>query len=132
MENNIGINEEKLDKLILDIYNYCEKINVTLNQVSDVVEDTKVFYTGDVADSFRKKFSLYSSNFLNIRANLCSYADDLIKLKSKINLIDYNSASTVKRSANSIDDKVLPMSKISVINLNSVTRDNIGAKGSWR
>lgn len=81
--NEIGINLDSIDKLILDIYNYAEKVSKTLNEISDVVDNTKKNYCCDEADSYRKKFNDFKTNFKVVNNNLISYAEDLIKLKNR-------------------------------------------------
>ena len=83
MQNNtIGINYLKIDKLILDIYDYSEKIQKTLDQISNIVDKTKDFYLCYEADCYRNKFSDFRQNFPVINKNIISYAEDLIRLKT--------------------------------------------------
>lgn len=81
--NEVGINLDSVNKLILDIYNYTERINKTLNQISDVVEQTQTFYKGVEADNYRNKFKNFEMNFKVVNKNMISYAEDLIKLKNR-------------------------------------------------
>ena len=67
--NEVGINLDSIDKLILDIYNYAERVNKTLNQISDVVDQTKNFYACESADNYRNKFNSFG---LNLKLNLIS------------------------------------------------------------
>lgn len=83
MDKQTGINEEKLNKLILDIYDYSEKINNTLNSISDLVMKTKDYYNSKEAELYRKKYDDYKTNYVNIIKNINSYADDLLTLKRK-------------------------------------------------
>ena len=76
--NEIGINIDSIDKLILDIYNYAERVNKTLNQITDVVDQTKNFYDCEAAQNYRNKFNSFKTNFNVINKNLNSYAEDLI------------------------------------------------------
>lgn len=96
--NEVGINVDTIDKLILDIYTYAEKVSKTLNQICDVVEQTKTFYQCDDADVYRNRFNLFKSNFNVVNINLKSYADDMIKLKNKYQNIDAHLTNTVKNS----------------------------------
>ena len=97
--NNRGINEDAVNKLILDIYNYEEKINKTLDQISTVVENTKEFYQCESANEYRNKFNMFSANFNIINKNLLSYADDMIKLKNRYKVIDSNVANIATKAA---------------------------------
>ncbi len=96
MYDGRGINYEAMDKLILDIYSYAEKVNKTLNQILDVVDDTKNFYECEAATNYRNKFNSFSANFNIINKNLISYAEDMIKLKNKYIVSDQNLVSTLK------------------------------------
>ena len=68
--NEVGINLDSIDKLILDIYNYAERVNKTLNQISDVVDQTKNFYACESADNYRNKFNSPKVNWLNLSVGL--------------------------------------------------------------
>ena len=131
MNDTIGLNEEGIKKVIMDIYDYCEKINKTLNQISDVVEDTKNFYCCDTADEYRKKFTEFSSNFPTIVNSLKSYADDLNKLKSNVSLIDSNMAFSVKKNISKISNGETPINKISMINIDSIPKNNTNSNKKW-
>lgn len=96
--NEIGINIDSIDKLILDIYNYVERINKTLNQITDVVEQTKFFYDCESAKKYRAKFNDFSTNFEIINKNLKGYAEDMIKLKNRYQKVDENLTDTVKKA----------------------------------
>lgn len=103
--NEVGINIDSVDKLILDIYNYAERINKTLNQISNVVDQTKSFYACDAADNYRNKFNSFRTNFNVVNKNVISYAEDLIKLKNKYQNIDDNMTQTIKRAISRVDSK---------------------------
>lgn len=102
----IGINVDTIDKLILDIYNYAEKINKTLNQISEVVDQTKTFYECDTANNYRNKFNSFRTNFVVIDKNLKSYAEDLIKLKNKYQRIDDNLTESIKRATFNMQNEI--------------------------
>ena len=104
--NEIGINIDSIDKLILDIYNYAERINKTLNQISDVVDQTNTFYQCDVATEYRNKFNSFRTNFAIIDKNIKSYADDLIKLKNRYQNVDKNITDSIKRAMNSLESEI--------------------------
>ncbi len=83
-----GIDEPKLDKLIIDIYDYADRIKRLLNEVDDLVLETSNFYYCNEADEFRKKFEVLKSSFPSVNRNIISYAEDLISAKLKFNNID--------------------------------------------
>lgn len=102
---NLGVNIDGIDKLILDIYNYAEKINNTLTQISNVVEDTKNNYNSNNSIEFINKFKNLEDCFSVVNANIISYADDLIKLKNKYQILDEDLTQKVKLSISKIDIK---------------------------
>jgi len=103
--NEAGINIDSVDKLILDIYNYAERINKTLNQITDVVDKTKTIYNCDAANNYRNKFESFRVNFNIVDKNIKSYADDLIKLKNRYQNIGDKAVETIKRATNVIENR---------------------------
>lgn len=101
--NEVGVNLDSVDKLILDIYNYAERVNKTLNQISDVVDQTKNFYACEVADNYRNKFNSFRTNFKVVNKNLVSYAEDLIKLKNRYQNISDDMTQSIKRAIANIE-----------------------------
>lgn len=95
MQNELGINEKKLNSLILDIYNYSEKINKTLNQISEVVDKTKKIYSSKEADLYRNKYENFRVNYVNVIKNINRYAEDLILVKQKYSNFDINASKRV-------------------------------------
>jgi len=78
----IAINRDTLKKLILDIYDYRDKLSKILEDAELVVESTKSFYQTADAEEFRKKFKQLSSNFPIFLENIKSYGEDLEKVLS--------------------------------------------------
>jgi len=101
--NEVGINLDSIDKLILDIYNYAERVNKTLNQISDVVDQTKNFYACESADNYRNKFNSFRTNFKVVNKNLISYAEDLIKLKNRYQNMSDEMTQTIKKAIANIE-----------------------------
>ena len=101
--NEVGINLDSIDKLILDIYNYAERVNKTLNQISDVVDQTKNFYAWESADNYRNKFNSFRTNFKVVNKNLISYAEDLIKLKNRYQNMSDEMTQTIKKAIANIE-----------------------------
>ena len=101
--NEVGINLDSVDKLILDIYTYAEKVNKTLNHISDVVDQTKNFYACEAADNYRNKFNSFKTNFKVVNKNLISYAEDLIKLKNRYQNMSDDMTQTIKKAIANIE-----------------------------
>lgn len=102
---NIGINVDSVDKLILDIYNYAEKINKTLNQISDIMDQTRNNCLLDEINILVNKFESFKANFPVVNKNLISYANDLIILKNKYQNIDMDLTQKVKMAITKVDNK---------------------------
>lgn len=94
--NEVGINVDSVDKLILDIYSYAEKISKTLNQISELMDQTKNYCSCDEITALRNKFENFKTNFVTINKNIISYSDDFIKLKNKYQNIDEQLTQSVK------------------------------------
>ena len=84
----IGIKEEKLKKLILEIYDYRDKISKILETADILVNETKNYYKSEDGELYRKKFAIFANNFDIMLKNIKSYADDLERVISdfKLNL----------------------------------------------
>ncbi len=105
MQNNIGINNDGIDKIALDIYGYAERISKTLNQIIDVIDRTKEFYICEEATNYRNKFENFKTNFNIINKNIISYADDFIKLKSRFEGINSDMSFYIKQSTGKIENR---------------------------
>ena len=104
--NNMGINSSTIDKLALDIYNYDERINKTLNEISNVVDQTRSVYSCAAANNYRNRFSNIRANFNVVNKNIQSYAEDIIKLKAKYSDIGSNSTQIIRKATIKMEDKV--------------------------
>lgn len=76
----LGINDEKLKKLILDIYDCRDKISKLLQDAEYVAQSTKTFYKTEDGEMFRSRFKKFSSNFPVVLSNVKSYGLDLEKV----------------------------------------------------
>lgn len=80
-ESLVGINEGKLDSLILQIHDYAERINNKFNLLEQLVYDSQSFFQCDVGDEFRTKFGETKSNFTIVNKNILNIASDLVRVK---------------------------------------------------
>lgn len=76
-ENLVAINSENLKKLILDIYEYRDKMSKILEDAELLVQSSKLYYTSKDGDKFREKFKSFSSTFPMFLSNVRSYGQDL-------------------------------------------------------
>lgn len=72
-----GINDEKAKRLIIELYDYADKISILLKDVEDLVNGTKHFYISEDGDDYRKKFVDFSANFSTLLNNLRQNARDI-------------------------------------------------------
>lgn len=79
----VGINESKIDALILEIIEIANRVNDKFYQIEDNINDTQKYFKCSQADEFRKKFKELSSNFTNIKSNIVSISNDLIEIKKR-------------------------------------------------
>lgn len=77
MENTIGIDSEKLKKLILELYEYRDNISKKLDKIVVLMEDTKTYYQSKDGDAIREKFNLFVPEFEKFLTNIRSYSEDL-------------------------------------------------------
>ena len=84
MEDSSGINAIKMDQLIIDINDYNEKIKKTLNDINDLVDKTKTYYSSKESTAF---FEMH---------NIKSYADDMVRLKGKYSKVEADMVDNIK------------------------------------
>ena len=77
MDQIIGINSVGLKKLILEIYDYRDKISNILNTSESLIENTTEYYNSLDGIEIRAKFREFSDNFDIFIKNIKSYSDDL-------------------------------------------------------
>lgn len=77
-----AINEETLDKLVVEIYDYASKIKSILDCAEDVVLGTETYFDCEIGETTRNKFKMLSSKFPAVSDNIISYAEDLVQVKT--------------------------------------------------
>lgn len=82
MEDLISINEDGLDKLALNIYDYSEKINNIFNQIDDLMVQSKDYFDCQLNNDIRIKYQNIKDSIKNVKSNISSYSTDLIKVKN--------------------------------------------------
>lgn len=81
MENISGVNDQKIDLLIKDIYSYYDRIREIFNEVENIMDSTSTFYKSETANLIRHEFQQYKDKFYIVGKNILSYADDMEKVK---------------------------------------------------
>ena len=83
-----GINEDKLDRLILDISDAADRINSKFNLLNRLVEETSNYFVCDSGNRFRNAYSLTKENFSIVNKNIATITSDLVKAKSRLHKVD--------------------------------------------
>lgn len=73
----IAVNDKKIKTLILEIYEYRDKISKILEDAEILADSTKTFYNSEDGNKFRERFSKFSTNFSTFLTNIKSYGEDL-------------------------------------------------------
>lgn len=102
MEDLISINEEAIDKLVLEIYDYSERINNILNQISDLVNYSSTYFKGQISNDIIGKYNNLKLSLDNVKNNIASYSSDLVMVKNKFRNKASDIALEVKRQASNI------------------------------
>lgn len=87
----VGINSEKMKKLILEIYEYRDKISKILDDSQILIDSTRDYYNSEDADKMREKFKKYSVTFDAFLSNIKSYGSDLEVVLHSYTQINLNS-----------------------------------------
>ena len=98
-QNVVGINEQAIDNLILDIYDYADRINVILNSLEDTFDKYADCFMDASSSNFKYKLDQLKSNFPIVNNNIKSYADDLIKVKNSFVNVSVDMAQLIKNKA---------------------------------
>lgn len=102
----LGINEDNLKKMVLEIYDYAEKINSILNTIDDLMLDTSQNFEIEGNKDLYSKFDLVKTNFLTIKDNINSYGETLLNAEQQYHLIEADITITTKKASMEISDKV--------------------------
>lgn len=76
-----GVSNEGIDKLMLDVIDYADKMNKVLNQIADLINDTEVYFSCESGDKFRDQFNMLKVSNPIINKNILSYNDDYMNVK---------------------------------------------------
>lgn len=94
-----GIDNDKLDEIILQLYSVKEDLNITFSNIRGLIDELSKYYKSSVGSSYVSKFnSLANGNFETVLDNIDSYANDLKSAKD--NYITFDA----KLSAQIIED----------------------------
>ena len=97
-----GINEQTINQLNLDIYDYVEKINNTLSQIEHLVDESRSYFISDDGEDFRRRFESLSVNFPIVCQNILSYVDDLNKAKIGVTTMSQTASGSMHEATDII------------------------------
>lgn len=83
-----GININELDKLIIEINNRLELINVNIRKIDAIIQEASI---SKMTSNLRVEYESIKLENKKVVANLMLYRDDLYKVKSLYENIDYES-----------------------------------------
>lgn len=106
MNNIIGINEEGLDKVVLDFYNYIEIINKKFIEISDIVEKLNNDFQSDCGTELLRKMNNSITLFEEVNTKLTNYADELSNVKMKYQDVSSNIANDTIKHSNDLSSDI--------------------------
>lgn len=104
MNNISGINEESLDKLVLNFYNYIETIDKNFDNISDVIEKLESSYNSDCINELLKKMSNSQNLFKQVNNKLFNYVNELSDIKLKYQDISDNITTIIRKKEDILTD----------------------------
>ncbi len=93
--NTLGVNEEKISKLVLDINEYLDKIDQTFNYMEETVDQVSTSFQCDAGEKFQSQFNETKKNFKIVHNNIASYSNDLIQVKSNYQTMETLAANDI-------------------------------------
>jgi len=97
-ENINGINSQLIDKLVIEIMDYADKINKIQNQLQELVGDTSTYFNSPSGTEFRKSFKEKEQNYQTMNQNILNYAKDFVKVKQVYNTQILNITDTLNKA----------------------------------
>lgn len=99
-----GINEEKIDYLILDIYDYADRINQILNNIDELILKSNDYYNCESNVIFVNHYKELSFNSQILKQNILTTASDLVKAKHHYNNINDELKKVALQGINNINN----------------------------
>lgn len=98
-----GINEAKLDDLVLELNNDIDDIGIILSDIEMTMFDIRDSFKGPVSKSVSDKFQAYQAQIETIKNNLLSYPNDLLNLKNSM----INNDKNIKSAFDTFSDDLI-------------------------
>ena len=81
--DTVGINTLEMKDLSKQMLQYHDNIKALLNEYSDVVSKTKLFFNGEVGNLYRKKVNEFEPNFKIVENTFLNYSNDFVNIINK-------------------------------------------------
>ncbi len=104
MNEVTGINEDRINNLILEIGNYQDEVSNIFNSIEDTVNNLYSGYVCEAGSVFSRKFDTMKRNFPTVKKNMETYAEDLIRAKDNTARVVTNASSVVQTGISNISD----------------------------
>lgn len=92
-----GINEQKMNKAIINIYNIAEAMQEKFNSVEALMADASEDFKSPGMSNLLDNFNSFKTNFATAVANIRCYGEDLTKVKNNFRNINMNIAENIKK-----------------------------------
>ncbi|MBQ8131298.1 MAG: hypothetical protein IJ193_02275 [Bacilli bacterium] len=99
----IGISEGKIDQLILDSYDYIERLNTILNNISTEINNTSNCLECEAVNELKRKYEEQKAYFSIFSSRLVSYTEKLLDVKNKSLMKSSEIATQVLKDSKNID-----------------------------
>lgn len=103
MNQASGINEERLDSLVLDIYDYAEKVNQILNSIDEIIVKSSGYFKCESADKIRIHYQELEGSGITLKQNILNCANDLVKAKYRYQELNDDIKIIALQGINKID-----------------------------
>ena len=110
LQDVVGIDSEKIDQLALSFYDYIEKLNAILNNISTEINNVSKFLDCKAVNDLKEKYDDQKTNFSSFSARLLDYTDVLLDIKSKYLMKSSDLAAKISLDSRNID-VILPREK---------------------
>ena len=104
MDDTVGIDVEEMKNIANLFIDYRNNISKIFNDYNEIINNTKLYFEGQVGDEFRKKFNLFSKELNTVITSLEDYANELYEITAQYekNDISINENNTNNDFINSV------------------------------
>lgn len=104
INNYSGINEEGLDKIVIDFYNYIESIKKIFDNINEISDNLESNFQSECGDELKKKIDGIRVSFLYAQDKLKRYADELSNVKLKYQDFSSDLSSSITKSSENLEN----------------------------